>query len=82
MVNVIRIHSNMLALPYSAAKWNQKLKQTIEGDQNNSQRQAYYQNKDIEDLIESNWISIEDNEIRMLQFIREKSEVVDFIKQK
>jgi hypothetical protein len=59
MVNVIRIHSNMLALPYSAAKVKSI-----------SQGQAYYQNKDIEDLIESNWISIEYNEIRVLQFIR------------
>jgi hypothetical protein len=42
-----------------------------------NQSNIYYQNKEIEDLIESNWISIKDNETRVLQFIPDKSKVVD-----
>ena len=38
---------------------------------------THYQNKEIEDLLESNWISIKDGETRVLQFIPNKSKVVE-----
>ena len=47
-----------------------------ERNQNNTNRQAY-QNKDIEDLIESNWISIKDGETTVLQFVPDKSKVIE-----
>jgi hypothetical protein len=50
------------------------MEQKLEG---NNQQQTRYQNKEIEDLIEWNWISIKDNETRVLQFMPEKSKVVD-----
>jgi hypothetical protein len=40
------------------------MEQAIERNPNNSNQQQPYQNKDIEDLIESNWISIKDGETR------------------
>jgi hypothetical protein len=47
------------------------MEQAMERNQNSIQQPtttttAYYQNKDIEDLIESNWISIKEGEIRVL----------------
>jgi hypothetical protein len=44
---------------------------------NQQQTTTYYQNKEIESFIESNWISIKDRETRVLQFIPDKSKVVD-----
>ena len=35
------------------------------------------QNRSIEDLIESNWISIKDGETMVLQFIPDKSKVIE-----
>ena len=41
-------------------------------------RENKYQNKEIESFLESNWISIKDGETsRVLQFIPEKSKVID-----
>jgi hypothetical protein len=51
------------------------MEQAMERNQNSIQQPtttttttttAYYQNKDIEDLIESNWILIKEGEIRVL----------------
>ena len=62
------------------SKQNQNLKKELQNQmeqKQNSLQQQPYQNKEIEDLIESNWINIKDGETRVLQFITDKSKVVD-----
>jgi hypothetical protein len=53
---------------------NQQQTQTSSKD---NQQISYYQNKDIESFIESSYVSIKDRETKVLEFLADRTKVVD-----
>jgi hypothetical protein len=58
----------------------EKLDQTTSSTSNNQQTQTqttYYQNKEIESFIESNYVSIKDRETKVFEFLANRARVVE-----
>ena len=50
----------------------------METSNNRQQTQtSYYQNKEIESFIESNYVSIKDRETKVFEFLADRTKVVD-----
>ena len=45
--------------------------------QEQTQTPSYYQNKEIESFIESNYVSIKDRETKVFEFLADRTKVVD-----